>query len=208
MVYGLMGCTGRHARRRGAQTRSLCGGLRGSVATRAEALQLLEPSPPQLVVTTEWLMDAEGAALIQQIKQVQPGTACMLILSHPNRARLDQVQGAGADALLLEPRMARGNHLEALITVLDGGFFVDPDLQVYLESTGQGCTPRLTRRELDVLTLASEGLTDKRIAQRLKICEDTIRCHRKKVFSKLEVDNRTAAEMRTLKLGLIATPRK
>jgi DNA-binding NarL/FixJ family response regulator len=84
------------------------------VATRAEALQLLEPSPPQLVVTTERLMDAEGAALIQQIKQVQPGTACMLILSHPNRARLDQVQGAGADALLLEPRMARGNHLEAL----------------------------------------------------------------------------------------------
>ncbi len=92
--------------------------------------------------------------------------------------------------------------------VLDGGFFVDPDLQVYLESTGQGCTPRLTRREPDVLTLASEGLTDKRIAQRLKISEDTIRCHRKKVFSKLEVDNRTAAEMRTLQLGLIATPRK
>jgi DNA-binding NarL/FixJ family response regulator len=208
VVYGQMGCAGRHAQRRGARPTALCGGLRGSVTTWAEAMQLLEPPPPRLVVTTERLADGDGAALIQKVKREHPGTACVLILRHPNRARLDQVRGSGADGLLLEPLIARGNLLEALITVLDGGFFVDPDLQVYLESTGQERTPRLTRRELEVLTLASEGLTDKRIALQLKISEDTVRCHLKKVFSKLEVDNRTAAVMRTLQLGLIRTPGK
>jgi NarL family two-component system response regulator YdfI len=62
----------------------------------------------------------------------------------------------------------------------------------------------LTPRELEVLALMSEGLSNKRIAVRLAISDQTVKFHVASVGGKLNAVNRTDAVRRGLRRGLIA----
>ncbi len=62
----------------------------------------------------------------------------------------------------------------------------------------------LTGREIEVLSLVAEGLSNKGIAQRLAISEHTVKFHLNAVMGKLGVHSRTAAVVRATRLGLIA----
>jgi DNA-binding CsgD family transcriptional regulator len=57
-------------------------------------------------------------------------------------------------------------------------------------------TPGLTQREVEVLSLVREGLTNAEIAQRLVVSTTTVRSHLEKIFEKLDVHTRTAAVAR------------
>lgn len=61
----------------------------------------------------------------------------------------------------------------------------------------------LTARELEVLTLAAQGLTGRRIAEALEISPATVKTHFEHIFRKLEVSDRTAAVAQALRGGLI-----
>jgi DNA-binding NarL/FixJ family response regulator len=61
---------------------------------------------------------------------------------------------------------------------------------------------RLTIREMHVLGQVAEGLTNKQIARRLGLSENTVRNHLSHVFEKLEARNRTAAVMAAMRDGL------
>jgi DNA-binding CsgD family transcriptional regulator len=61
----------------------------------------------------------------------------------------------------------------------------------------------LSRRELEVLELMAEGLSNHEIAQRLFVSLNTIKTHSSRVFEKLEVNRRTQAVEKARRLGLI-----
>ena len=63
---------------------------------------------------------------------------------------------------------------------------------------------RLTPRELEVLALMAEGLSNKLIAERLGISDQTVKFHVASVCGKLDALNRTDAVRRGLRRGLIA----
>ena len=62
----------------------------------------------------------------------------------------------------------------------------------------------LTPRELDVLALMAEGLSNKRIAERLGISDQTVKFHVASIGGKLNALNRTDAVRRGLRRGLIS----
>jgi ATP/maltotriose-dependent transcriptional regulator MalT len=62
---------------------------------------------------------------------------------------------------------------------------------------------RLTPRQLEVLTLAADGLTDRQIAERLGISAATARTHMERIRSALRVDNRKDAVRVARELGLL-----
>jgi DNA-binding NarL/FixJ family response regulator len=61
----------------------------------------------------------------------------------------------------------------------------------------------LTERELQVLVIASRGLTARQIARQLGVRERTVTTHLANIYSKLEVGTRVAAVMKAANLGLI-----
>ena len=63
--------------------------------------------------------------------------------------------------------------------------------------------PNLTKRELEVLNLIIEGLTNKEIAQRLSISEHTSKAHIKSIMSKFKVKSKLAAAIFAIKMGII-----
>jgi DNA-binding NarL/FixJ family response regulator len=66
--------------------------------------------------------------------------------------------------------------------------------------------PRLTARELDVLTCLGEGRSVAQVAERLYLSESTVKTHISRVYEKLGAANRTQAVMAAVRLGLVSVP--
>jgi DNA-binding NarL/FixJ family response regulator len=65
--------------------------------------------------------------------------------------------------------------------------------------------PRLTAREVEVLALLCEGLSNKLICRRLNICTGTVKCHVASILDTLGVASRLQAVVAAHRLGLICT---
>ena len=61
----------------------------------------------------------------------------------------------------------------------------------------------LSKREMEVLQLVAEGLTNREIAQRLSISLGTVKVHNSNIYGKLGVNSRTQATARARTLGLL-----
>ncbi|HKP52957.1 MAG TPA: response regulator transcription factor, partial [Chloroflexia bacterium] len=61
----------------------------------------------------------------------------------------------------------------------------------------------LSPRELEVLQLLAEGLSNREISERLFLALDTVKGHNRKIFDKLQVQRRTEAIARARELGLL-----
>lgn len=93
----------------------------------------------------------------------------------------------------------------------------DPQTQQYIATILTACSAPLadntshlpetfTHREIEILTLLTQQLTDKEIANQLVISINTVRYHLKNIYAKLSVPNRRQAALRAQALGLVATP--
>ena len=65
----------------------------------------------------------------------------------------------------------------------------------------------LSERELEVLRLIAEGLTNPEVATRLFLSPNTVKVHARNIYGKLGVSNRTQAVARARSLGLLPTDR-
>lgn len=106
------------------------------------------------------------------------------------------------------PRRADADQLAAAVTALAAGLVVlAPGLAAALSADAQAADAAisdLTPRELEVLWLVAEGLTNKAIAQRLAISDHTVKFHVNAILGKLGAQSRTDAVVRATRLGLIA----
>jgi LuxR family maltose regulon positive regulatory protein len=68
---------------------------------------------------------------------------------------------------------------------------------------GQPLIDSLSQREIKILQLIAQGLSNREIAERLFLALDTIKGHNRKIFDKLQVQSRTEAIARARELGLL-----
>jgi DNA-binding NarL/FixJ family response regulator len=85
------------------------------------------------------------------------------------------------------------------LTVLDS----TPDLTPFRDTdpAEERLIEELTGRELEVLSLLAEGLTNRAIAQQLEISEHTVKFHVNAILSKLNAQSRTEAAVRATRMG-------
>jgi DNA-binding NarL/FixJ family response regulator len=118
-------------------------------------------------------------------------------------------QAWASGAMAIVPRLIDRSKLGAVIKAVTRGLLAfDPALTqslfpsqpLFINHNVEPPTPR----ELEVLQQLAEGLTNKAIAQRLKISEHTVKFHMNSILGKLNVQSRTEAVVRATQLGLIA----
>jgi LuxR family maltose regulon positive regulatory protein len=73
----------------------------------------------------------------------------------------------------------------------------------YLPSPTQSLIEPLSRREVEVLQLIAQGLSNQEISERLVLALETVKGHNKKIYGKLQVQRRTEAVARARELGLL-----
>ena len=94
--------------------------------------------------------------------------------------------------------------MPAYVTKLLSVFHVEKhnDEQARAQYAGQSLIEPLSHREMEVLRLISEGLSNHEIGERLCVALDTVKGHNRKIFGKLQVQRRTEAVARARELGL------
>lgn len=124
----------------------------------------------------------------------------------PDEEQVANAWSAGAQGLLLRD-VTPERLLAAVTAVANGLATVEPGLLGNLAPSGPLEEPSpaedLTPRELEVLQLLAEGLSNRAIGQRLEISEHTVKFHVNAIMSKLGAQSRTAAVVRATRLGLI-----
>src|SRR5918992_3557151 len=110
-------------------------------------------------------------------------------------------------ARLLSEAAAHGvmpDYAARLLVVLEAEAQMSED-RSYLPSapTAQSITEPLSQRELEVLQLIAQGLSNREISERLFLALDTVKGHNRRIFGKLQVQRRTEAVAKARELGLL-----
>ncbi|MBM4423758.1 MAG: tetratricopeptide repeat protein [Chloroflexi bacterium] len=173
----------------------------------AEALALLESALPiaekmnraALVIEYEILAALAARALDQNDRAIQSLARALTLAQPEGYVRLFADEGEGLQ-LLLERMMSEGRFasLKGYIHKLLAAFG-SPSF------TPQPLLEPLSERELEVLRLIAEGLSNEDIAHRLVLSLPTIKWHTSNIYGKLGVKNRTEAVAKARALGILST---
>jgi len=142
---------------------------------------------------------AEADVLLREDLERSEGVPAILLT---DEVPLQDALRAGARAVL--PRNAAPLQIVAAIHAVAAGLIAVPAEEAAALATPAGDPPEpLTPREMDVLEMLAEGVSNKIIAHRLSISEHTAKFHVNSILAKLRAGTRTEAVMRGLRLGLV-----
>jgi DNA-binding NarL/FixJ family response regulator len=182
----------------------------GVTTDPAEAVALVGALQPDVVLLDVRLRGASGLDLCGDLLVRHPGAKVVFFTVYDDEQYLFQALRVGAAGFLL--KTTTGPELAgALERVMGGEVAIDPSLAGRVAMTAAhlqsgefwpGARLGLTQRESEVLELMVRGLSNRAIAQRLYIGEETVKSHARGVYRKLEVADRAQAVAAALREGI------
>lgn len=176
----------------------------GEAASGAEALRLIPPAAPHLVLMDLVMPQMDGIAVISALRPMLPGTRFVVLTSLVDAAQVQRAIAAGASGYVL--KTASSQELVSVIRAAVGGRRVlSPEATDALIASAQERRPGgdLTQRERELLALMARGLNNQEIAAELHIAVPTVKFHVTNILGKLGVDNRTEAVLLALRHKLV-----
>lgn len=182
----------------------------GQAGSVAEARPLLRGV--DVAVIDLALPDGDGAALIDELRRVNPRAVALVLTASADRRHLARAVEAGAVGVM--HKAAGVAEIIAAIRRLGAGeWLLSPrEIVEMLRLAGQereqsreaqAALARLTPREREVLEALAEGLSDRAIAARLYISPETVRTHMASILSKLGVQSRLQALVFAIRHGAV-----
>lgn len=162
----------------------------GTASTCAQAVEEIMKSDPDVLLTDISFPDGDGISLIQKIRIKKGHIKTICLTMHKEQGYVAKAYEAGIEGYLLKETEL--NEIKTTIKgVVAGQKFYGPTLFDFkTESVVDGTLKeKLTLRELEVIKLVCDGLTSKKIADKLFLSAYTIDTHRKNIYSKLNIDN-------------------
>jgi DNA-binding NarL/FixJ family response regulator len=193
-------------------------GLRGMLATEpgievvadaasgAEAVAVTARFRPDVVLMDLRMPHGDGVEATTKIVSSYPGIRVVVLTTYETDADIVRAVEAGAVGYLLKDASisALGNAIRAASR---GETVLAPSVARRLVShVRQPRRDLLSSRETEVLALVARGLTNAEIGQQLSITEATVKTHLLRLFGKLGVNDRTAAVISAIALGVIPSP--
>ena len=178
----------------------------------AEAVELVEQHAPDLVMMDLRMPIMNGIQATRQIHERFPTTRVLVLTTYDDDGWVFDAIRAGASGYLLKDT-PREQLIAAIRGTVEGTTHVDPNVAGKLFD--QIAQPQrmaqpdstfaadLNARELDVLRLLAEGLSNADIADRLHLSKGTVQNYVSGIFTKLDVTDRTQAAVLALRHGLV-----
>lgn len=150
------------------------------------ALQMLEMTAVDLMVSDLSLPDTEDTAFLKQVRQLHPKLKILVLSMHDEVQIIKDVLATGVNGYVLKNN-SKDELVHAMREVLYGETYVSPDVSLrLLEETPKTNDQLLTQREIEIVRLMAEEYSNKQIADKLFISERTVESHRKNIFKKLD----------------------
>ncbi len=176
-----------------------------------EAVRLAGAAHPDVVIMDVSMPRVDGISATKQIKTLYPKIAVLVLSAYDDDQFVFSLLEAGAAGYLL--KSVRGQELVSAIRAVHAGESVlhpavaRKVLNHFVPAGGKAPRQRpvevLSERELDVLRLATQGLSNQDIADKLVLSLRTVQAHFSHIFNKLQVSSRTEAVVRALKEGWV-----
>jgi DNA-binding NarL/FixJ family response regulator len=172
----------------------------GEASTGDEAVRLVDALQPQVVVMDCAMPGGSGLTATRAILERAPATAILMLSMHSEETLVRQALAAGARGYVLK------NALEldlaaAVKRVAAGETVLDP--AVHAATGGSDDRRALTPRELEVLQLICDGLSNRSIAEELGLSINTVAVHRANIMNALGVHKTAELVVYALQHGLV-----
>jgi NarL family two-component system response regulator LiaR len=179
--------------------------LVGDAGSGDEAIRVCAETQPDVVLMDLMMPDMDGVSATRVIRAARPQTQVIAVTSSLDDGLVPEMLRAGAIGYLLKNvgALALG---EAIRAARLGRPTLGPEATRALISRRKEPTARaakLTERELDVLRLMVQGLSNPQIADRLVLSRSTVNSHVGSLLGKLRVTSRTQAVALALQQRLI-----
>ncbi len=183
----------------------------GEANNGMEALELTRTIKPELILMDVNMPQMDGLEATRRIKAELPQTKIVILTVSDEDENLFQAIKFGAEGYLLKnlqsqaffdliDGIARG---EAPISRELATKILDEFSRRLKDDAKVGNSEDLTEREKQVLELVAEGSTNRDIASRLNVTENTVKYHLKNILEKLHLRNRAQAVAYAMQAGLL-----
>ncbi|MGH8876208.1 MAG: response regulator [Stackebrandtia sp.] len=170
-------------------------------ASGDEAVTVATANPPDVVLMDLRMPGGDGVSATRRLAGL---CRVVVLTTYDTDADIVRAVAAGAVGYLLKDTNP-GELVRAIRAAARGETVLAPSVAARLVSTVRN--PRggdgISRRELEVLRLVAEGVSNADIGARLHIAEATVKTHLLRVFHKLGVNDRTAAVTTAVRRGLL-----
>ncbi|MEC2921226.1 hybrid sensor histidine kinase/response regulator transcription factor [Bacillus tropicus] len=177
------------------------------------ALELCERLKPDIVLMDLEMPNMDGINATKMIKKKWPDMRVLILSTFQSTERAKEIIRNGADGYLLKSIDSR-ELAESIRLVYRGGTMINHDLfhrmwedkeeTGLVESRLDGIEYGLTKRELEILELLSQGSRYKTIASTLYLSNGTVRNYASNLYEKLGVKNREEAVQKAKDKGLLS----
>jgi DNA-binding NarL/FixJ family response regulator len=185
----------------------------GEAGSGQTALDKARKVKPDLMMVDLSLPDMSGIQLTRQLLEKLPQIKIIIVTMHSKVDYIAEAFQAGATGFVIKESAAEGL-LKGIETVLKGDYFLDSAVSAQVVETLKKLPGKamkindahygtLTAREQEVLRQLAEGLSSKKIAEKLFISPKTVENHRANIMNKLDLHSTIELVRYAAKLGLI-----
>jgi NarL family two-component system response regulator LiaR len=183
----------------------------GEAADGVEAVSLARELVPDVVLMDLFMPRMDGIQATREIVKHSPRTQVLVLTSFAGDEQVFPAIKAGAMGYQMKD-VSPTELADAVRAVHRGETPLHPEIAKKLmrefSAPAESALTRedLTDREIEVLTLVAQGLSNRDIADKLVLSPKTVKTHVSNILSKLHLADRTQAAIYALKKGLVAPP--
>ena len=182
----------------------------GEASNGEEAGKLAERIKPDVLLMDLKMPKSDLVQSLLEMSTSAPATKVLVLTAFSDEENVLNAAKSGARGYVTKG-VPTTSLIQAIKTIYGGGTWVDKDIpcwQAFEEIAGnntattRAVTPlgdesiqSLTKRELEILKLVAEGLTNEEIGKKIFISEKTVKTHLTNIFDKLKVNNRFKAAL-------------
>ncbi len=177
----------------------------GTASTGLEAVRVAQTLAPDVVLMDLRMPELDGDEATARIIAANPATRVVILTTYESDDAILSAIEAGASGYLLKAA-PEAELIAGVRAVAAGEVALAPGVAALLVKRAAApapAGPSLSARELEVLRLVAQGLSNRAIGEKLFLGEATVKTHLLHAFAKLEVRDRTRAVTRAMELGLL-----
>jgi two-component system, NarL family, response regulator len=164
-----------------------------------EAVALFQQHSPDVTLMDLRLPVMTGLEALRHIRKYKADARCLVLTTYEGDEDIYQAMAAGALGYIIKG-MSNETLVEALRRVHKGSRYLPAPVAKSL--AGRPPKSELSRREREVLSLMTQGKSNREIGFALGISETTVKCHVSVILERLGVEDRTQAVLAALHRGL------
>jgi len=182
----------------------------GQAVGAERALSVVDELQPDIVLTDVRMQGSSGLDLCQELRQRDPQRKVVMLSVYDDEQYLFQALRVGAAGYLLKS-ISSDDLVRQLEFVHSGETAIDPGMAARAVDTAArmqrdefwpGARQGLTQRESEILSFVVSGLSNRAIATKLVIGDETVKSHLRSVYRKLGVSDRAGAVATALREGI------